>query len=97
MDENNVYYYNPCVVFRLGFDPRDRNRSRSLLPRIEDYAMVPEGSVIVWDAHFGPNEGRTELQELQVLPDLEQLALFEPEVPFKVLGGYDYMIAIFRK
>lgn len=96
LDENIIYYYNPYVAFRFDFDPEDRGRSRSLLFRRDELTSIPAGSVIFWDAHFGPNEGRTPLSELQDRPDLKTVAVFEPEVPFTVFG-HDYKIIIFKK
>ena len=51
----------------------------------------------VWDAHFGPNEGRVPLETLMNQPYLKLLKVFRPDQPFTVLGGYNYEVYVFRR
>jgi hypothetical protein len=82
----------------MDFDPRDASSSQHYLYYSEDFLNpVPDGSIIVWDAHFGPNEGRTPIERLLERKELRLLKVIKPEKPFKVLGGHDYKILVFQK
>jgi hypothetical protein len=58
---------------------------------------LPDSSIFVWDAHFSQNEGKIAASKILENPSFELIAYFEPDIPFKVLNGYDYCIMIFRK
>jgi len=51
----------------------------------------------VWDAHFGPNEGGVQLENLENDPYLKKIKSFYPIEKIVVLGGYDYSVQIFKK
>lgn len=55
------------------------------------------GDILVWDAHFGPNEGGTQLENLLNDSHLQRIKILLPDENFKVLGGYDYGIYIFKR
>jgi len=55
------------------------------------------GDILIWDAHFGPNEGRVSFEALENDIHLEKMKSFFPVDKITVLGGYDYAIHIFRK
>lgn len=97
LEKDPVYYFDPYFVYKLGTDPYFGN-VRQWNPK-GNYPVkgLPDGSVIVWDAHFGPNEGRMPLDRLLDNSQLKILKKIEPPQPFKVLGGYNYVIYIFQK
>ncbi len=98
LGKNKIYYFSVYIPYRLGIDPYDSQYSSEGVPhtpKISD--AIPEGSIIVWDAHFGPNEGKTPLDKLLGDNGLLVLNIFRPENPFKVLGGYNYAVYIFQK
>ncbi len=96
-DQYKIYYYNGYLAQIMNFDPRDPAKSQKYLPRKEDFLKnVPNKSIIVWDAHFGPNEGKMPLDKLMNHEDFKVLKVLKPDVNFKVLGGYDYKIVIFQ-
>ena len=98
LDRFKIYYFSNYVPYELGMDPYDSRRASWGLPRtpvISD--ALPDSSIIVWDAHFGPNEGGVPLEKLLNDKGLQVLNIFRPKVPFKVLGGYDYVVYIFQK
>ena len=98
LDQYKIIYYDPYLAFKLYLDPRDASKSKKRLPVRENFlSSEPDSSIIVWDAHFGPNEGRMPLERLEKQPDLKKLKVFKPEKPFKVLGGYEYQVVIFQK
>lgn len=56
--EQKVYYYNPFLIYLLGLDPYDKSLSQERIPDPESPANgILPGELVVWDSHFGPNEG----------------------------------------
>lgn len=95
---NKLYYFDPYVVHKLNIDPYDRSLCSSGLPNLEKPSLgIPDSSVIIWDTHFGPNEGRVSLEALQSQKALRLIKIFTPETPFKVLGGHNYEVQVFMK
>ena len=97
-DERKIYYWDPFWWYFMDKAPTgnplimegvyDRNNpGRNIMP----------GEIVLWDAHYGPNEGRLPLEKLRGNPDFFELRVFKPEFPFTVLGGYNYEIHIFER
>ncbi|NOX85277.1 MAG: hypothetical protein GXO86_04830 [Chlorobi bacterium] len=98
LDRFQIVYYDPYLAFKLFLDPRDQAKTRNRLSTRENFLnVIPDSSIIVWDAHFGPNEGRMHLERLEKQKELKKLKVFKPEKSFKVVGGYEYQIVIFQK
>ncbi len=96
--QNKIFYYDPNVFFFLDLDPHDAGRSRSEVFDVDNPGRdLQAGSILVWDAHFGPNEGRLPLERLIGNTDFNLLREFHPAEPFKVLGGYPYAVYIFQR
>lgn len=96
--KNRIFYFSNYVPYRLGIDPYDNRQASWGVPRVLKVSnALPDGSIIIWDAHFGPNEGRTPLNKLLDDNGLQMVNIFRPKEPFKVLGGYDYAVYIFQK
>lgn len=87
-----IYYYDCVECFFLGLDPYDETKSR-IAPFGDNLA---DSSLLIWDAHFGPNEGTTPLNTLLNQSHLKLLKVFRPDQPFTVLGGYNYEVYVFR-
>jgi len=97
LDERMIYFYNPNVFFMLGIDPHDQSRIREAIPdRDNPGNKMKAGGILVWDAHFGPNEGRLPLERIQQSGNFETLGVFKPVHPFQVLGGYNYEVYVFE-
>lgn len=97
LDDNSVYYFDPYFIFKLGADPY-RGKVKQWNPKGDDpVAALPGQSIIVWDAHFGPNEGNMPLEKLLQNKQIKILKKIEPPQAFRVLGGYNYVIYIFQK
>lgn len=92
-----VFYFDPYFIYKLGADPYSGNVKQWYPKGDHPVKELPEGSVIVWDAHFGPNEGCMPLNKLLKNKNIEILKKIEPPHPFKVLGGYNYAIYVFQK
>jgi len=98
LDEYKVFYFSPHLMIKLGIDPFNHALSNEGLPnKLHPALTIPDNSIIVWDAHFGPNEGNIPLEKLLNNDRLVLLKEFHPDPPFKVLGGYDYGVYIFQK
>lgn len=98
LNVHKIYYFSSYIAFKLNLDPRDNQKGQQNLPRNKDFLnTVPDSSIIIWDAHFGPNEGRMPIERLMEKDELHVLKIFKPEQNFKVLGGHDYQVVIFQK
>ena len=102
MEENGltnhlIYYYDQYFWFSLNKNPYDTTVIREQLPG-KDFPEngVPDGSIVIWDSHFGPNEGGMPLEKLQNNPHFQLLKTFSPEVSFS-FWDVPYEIYIFRK
>lgn len=97
-----VYYLNPYLGERLNRDPFDDKEVRELwglMPAIREwgYNVVPDSTIVFWDAHYGPNEARIPLDSISSDPHFELVKVFKPATPFTVIGGHDYGIYAFAK
>ncbi len=98
LDKYKIFYYDSQIIINLQIDPFDRSRSKvGVLNKQHPAMSMPDSAILVWDAHFGPNEGRLPLSHLKNSKNLTLLKVIKPIHPFKVLGGYDYAIYIFQK
>lgn len=97
-DLGKMYYFDPEFVFQLGIDPYDQSKSNwGIADKMQPSNSMNSGDVLVWDAHFGPNEGGVRLENVMNDPHLQLIKSFIPEERITVLGGFDYGIYIFRK
>lgn len=97
-EKSKIYYFDPYLVHFLELDPFNQSLSNwGVADKNEPSVSLNNGDLIVWDAHFGPNEGGLQLENLLKDAHLQLLKAILPAEPFKVLGGYDYGIYIFRK
>lgn len=93
-----VWYFNPLVIHYLGLDPYDTKECNWWVPDREQPSNSMEwGDLLVWDAHFGPNEGGVSLENLERDPYLKKVKSFYPVEKITVLGGYDYSVHVFKK
>ncbi len=96
--KHRIYYYDLYFQYCLGLDPYDTDRCREKVPDPSDPGKgISAGSIVEWDTHYGPNEGRLPLEKLMNNPDFSLLKVFKPEHPIQVLGGNEYAIYIFVK
>ena len=54
-------------------------------------------AIIIWDAHFSPNEGGLSMQALLDDTNLVRLAGFQPKRAFTTYGNQQYEVVIFQK
>ena len=95
---HKIYYFDPQLIADLELNPFDNKKSAEGIPNSTNITKsMPDSCIIVWDAHFGNNQGKIPLSRLENNTDLTLLKVIKPNKPFKVLGGYDYSIYIFQK
>lgn len=97
-DHDRLLYYHPQVAFRADVDPFDTALAVSGWRPEEGRPSLGlrNGDLLVWDAHFGPNEGRTPLEQLLADPGLELVGFATPRERLIVLGGRPFEVFIFR-
>jgi len=96
--EDKIYYYDPFFFHFLEINPYDSERMQEKLPnKNRPEQDVKINNIVIWDAHFSPNEGRLPLISLMENPFYKLIKIFSPEKEFTTLGGYNYEIYIFQR
>jgi ABC-type cobalt transport system substrate-binding protein len=93
-----IFYYDPVFCHYLKLDPFDQERTREQIHnREKPEESVPVGAIVIWDGHFGPNEGGMPLQKLRHSPAFKQIYHVEPKHEITVLNGHKYEIFVFER
>jgi len=93
-----IYYYDPFWCFFLKVNPYDEERAHAFVYRRDEPEYnISEGEIVLWDAHFSPNEGQLPLENLMDNPHFRLVHLVRDKKPFTVLGGYEYEIYVFQR
>lgn len=93
-----LHYYNPYAAYLLEIDPFDGRCGRMV--RAQDAPPaggMQSGEVLIWDAHFGANEGGVKLAALETDARMTALKVFRPAHPFRTLNGYEYEVWVFQR
>src|SRR5690606_7021653 len=92
-----IFYFNPLLIHYLTINPYDITKCNWWVADTQQPSNTLEwGDLLVWDAHFGPNEGGVLLEALENDPYLKKIKSFYPVEKIVVLGGYDYSIQVFE-
>lgn len=94
-DERMKYFLYPYFNILTDIDPKDTDHFIELWSF--DIRYAPLGSIVIWDGHFGPNEGNVPLESLQNHPDFKEIKSFYPEQTFKTLNDYNFEIHVFER
>ncbi len=94
-----IFYAHPFVVYELNKDPFDKNSA------VEFYALNPEtpeisvapGELVIWDSHFGPNEGRIPLQKLEGNKNFKMLNSFLSAIVVTPGNKERFRVVVFRR
>jgi hypothetical protein len=98
LQDRSIYYYDPEVAFFNHLDPWSHEKGRQVIrDGFINENVFEEGSLIVWDAHFGAHEGRMPLSELMNRKMIKLVQILLPNPPFTVFGKDQYCIYIFMK
>jgi hypothetical protein len=91
-----IFWYNTLVPYLLNRNLFDKNTSMSAFYG-QSTDQLSAGDIVLWDAHFGPNECHTPKEQLLLDSSLQLLAVFKPETYMQTLGGFRYEVCIFEK
>lgn len=99
---HKIYYLAPYLAHLLNVDSFNSEKVGELwglYPAIEQWGIdvIPDSTIVIWDAHFGPNECKIPLEKIMTDPNFQLLNSFKPEVAFQTLGGYNYEAHVFMK
>ena len=93
-----IYYFNPLLIHLLQINPYDQQKCNwGISDKTQPSNGMNWGDILVWDAHFGPNEGGVQLENLEKDPFLNKVKSFYPVEKVTVLGGYNYSVQIYKK
>ena len=101
LDRNYFYATDANTWFFLDKDPYDKSTSnvinnsppKTLKEKIND---MDKGSLVIWDAHFGPNECQIPIDTLMKHPRLKLVYYTQPEQPWITFGDQKYEVYVFR-
>lgn len=98
LTDKKIYYLHPYLPFILDKDPFNSQQAVEIwnINKENPVQDFTEGSLVVWDAHYVPNEGGIALSKLQT-PYLRLLQKFIPQASFTVIGGREFQVFIFQK
>ena len=98
LHKHKIHYFNPFLITALDIDPYNHSTSgKGVINKENPSTSIADSSIILWDGHFGPNEGRLPLINLLNDKNLELIKTITPTEYFTTLGGNNYCIHIFRK
>lgn len=97
-----IYFQYPSLAYHLEINPFDTKKSGSLwglYPQINEWGIhtIPDSTIIIWDAHFGPNEARIPLDSIINDPHFELIKSFYPAERYTTLGSYPFCVYVFMK
>ncbi|MCF8331868.1 MAG: hypothetical protein K9H84_05395 [Bacteroidales bacterium] len=96
--ESIIHYHNAWLEYFFIMAGHKPERLKKRIPNVQYPAKnVIPGSLIIWDAHFSPNEGQLPLDALLNHDAYKLLNIIELEASFKTLGDRPYKIYIFQK
>lgn len=94
-DDRMKYFLYPYFNILTDIDPKDTDHFIEMWSF--DHRYAPVGSIVIWDGHFGPNEGNVPLELLQNHLDFVKIKSFYPEKAFKTLNDYNFEIHVFER
>ena len=96
--DHKIHYYSLYSEMTLNLDPHNKEQCQQVIhTRDEPERNVEAGSLVIWDAHFSPNEGAMPLKNLITSDYFELLEVFEPERPFTTIGNQPYKVYLFYR
>jgi hypothetical protein len=97
--QGRVWYFDPQIAFEADADPFEPTIIRPYFFKKDSLPAqrLQRGDILIWDAHFGPNEGRTPLSQLSDTSQFHMLKLFKPEKPFETFDSVNYEVKVFLK
>lgn len=98
LDKEYIVYYSPFEAYLLGLDHFSTHKSRDrVLDNQKPSKGLKKGTIIIWDAHFGPNEGGLSREALLNDSSLHLLSEFSSKKEAKTNGDPFYEVLVFQK
>ncbi len=98
IDDHKIFCLNQYVFYKAGINPFDDQKAFASLPRAEEIKKsLKPGEYLIWDSHFGYNEGQLDIKTLLQNKFLELIGFFVPEEKFNTLGGIPYEVFVFQR
>ena len=88
-------YMYPYLSLMSNRDPWDKEEHIELW--LTSLPYMDQGTIVIWDAHFGQNEGQIKEDYLRNNPEYELIEEFYPKESFSTQGGYPFHILVFKK
>lgn len=94
-----MYYLHPFLPHALQIDPFDQTKTELLwkLDKEHPENSAEDGEIVIWDSHYGPNEGRMESTIFSENERFILLKKFMPRNEFTVIGGRKFEVCVFQK
>lgn len=93
-----IHYYSLYNEVSLCLDPHYPEQCQQVVHnRSNPHKEVKPGSLVIWDAHFSPNEGAMPLDNLLRNQHFEVLKVFRPKSPFNTLGDNPFEVYLFLR
>ncbi|MCF8465564.1 MAG: hypothetical protein K9G41_12025 [Flavobacteriales bacterium] len=95
---HKIHYYSLYNEVSLGLNPHNADKCQQIVHnRANPHKEVKPGSLVIWDAHFSPNEGAMPLENLSSNEHFEMLKVFRPEPAFNTLGDKPFEVYLFLR
>ncbi len=96
---HGIVCQDPLITYAAGLDPFDTERTRMIwaVDKSQEGLGLGTGDLLVWDAHFAPNEGGLPLERVMNDRGLRLLELMAPRENVDMLGGHPMEVYIFRR
>ncbi len=92
-DPEKIYYYDPVFAHFAGIDPYNEETSVWGITNPEDPGLyLTDGDLLVWDSHFGPNEGKTPFEKVS----LDSTFVLLKEVRTMLDNDVEYSIYLYK-
>ena len=91
---NKIYYYDPSFPRNLNIDPYDNNKCQIIYEF--STTNIVDDCVLLWDAHFGPLEGKSPLKEIMESKNFKLVNYFSDYRKIDITAN-DYGVYIFVK
>lgn len=82
--KEKFFYFNPVFCYTAGIDPWEVTRTTWATDLGKEWLLgeLRNGDIIIWDAHFGPQEGRIPVMDLLNNEHLKLIKRFAPDNRF---------------
>lgn len=94
-NNNRKVYLFPYLSVLLDIDPFDVSQRKYFWDSKE--GSFESGDILIWDAHFGPNESRTPLEKITNDSSFKLIKKFKADPPSKTVNDLDFEVYVFEK